>query len=101
MAEPTTFEEALGAARTVSALKSAMAMVEKPRSLNFVELMRDMGEAERVAKLSGTTPEGLLQRLAGVDRAAVATAERLNLTTHPQFLAAVAAVFAGEALTHA
>ena len=96
MTEPTTFDEALAAARSIADLKRAMALLTEPVKLDFCSLMVGQGESERIAKASGTTAEGLLRRLERIDRGAAATADRLNLTTDPAFHRALAAVLSNK-----
>lgn len=70
------------------------------RSMNFCELMREQAQADRIAQeLCNLDASSLLQRFAWRHPRAVALAERSNLSSHPEFVAAAGRVMqAAEAL---
>jgi CO dehydrogenase/acetyl-CoA synthase delta subunit len=89
--------KALDAATSVEEIQLALGSIgHEGRKIGFVTLMAEMAEGDRVAKAStGVKANELIGRFASRFPHVVATAERVNMTSHPKFVGAIARVMQG------
>jgi hypothetical protein len=82
---------ALDKATSANEIVAALNLIgHKPRSLSFCELMADQAAADRTAQAgAGVKAHELLGRFAQRNPHVVYAAERVNMTSHSKFIAAV------------